>query len=281
MRFALQHLLLWLLCCLLLAALNTAVGGSVTLSQGIFSFAVTGIGAIWAIRLHRKNYPEVPIAPSISVLKGIVAAVLLSVGIGFIFGFQHFELCTRTHCQRICQNVGVLNFQRLKEDNEARFIREALGFSPSERNWVPVTEYSIMGIGDWMPTFRYPMLGLEMDDLQVLSLLRPVKRSHSLFLLDNPLDCKFAHIRDKVLWELRYRMGQNGGQRRLGTDQKIVDRWWQDFEPLLRPLQSHDNLKQAIVDYRAIQRSDDFDLFTQEYMDQELAPFATTVNLAP
>lgn len=281
MRFTLQHLVFWLTCCVLLAGVNFAVGGHATLFQGMFTLIVCGIGALWGIRRFKKKHPDVRIAPAKPLLKGIAGAAILSLVLGVLFDSRVYEVCTRTHRGRITRYWGILSFAVVQEDDTSRYIADTLQFHPQDPNWVPVTEYSLVGIGDWMPSFKYPMLNLELDDLRLLSMLKPVEKTHSVFLLDNPLDCKFAHIRDKMMWELRYRLGQNGGTRRSGTDEEILNLWWRDFEPLLRPLHSNNDLKDAIAEYRTRHRSKDFDSFTQSYFDQELTPFAAFVGLPP
>ena len=193
-------------------------------------------------------------------LMGIAGAVGLSLVFGIAFGPTDTEDCTRTREKRTTRNWGILCFSTIYENEESKIISDVLKFHPNEHNWV--------GGGDWhdlAPTFLYQSLSLTKADLYELAKLKPVEKCHSIFLLDNPLDCKFQLIRYKILLNL----GKEGGN---GTGEEIMEAWWKEYEPLLRPLRSNDDLKRGILDYRTGKN---------RYYDAELSPFARMVGLPP
>jgi hypothetical protein len=255
----------------LLVAVNIAIGSQASLIQGIFSLVVCGIGALWGIWRYRKMNPTVSVAPLKPVLKAIVWGVLLTLALGLVFGPTRIDVCTRTHDERTTRYCGILEIRTINDRGDSQIIREVLKFNPPEHHWVMVAFYFMGGVGCGMPSHRYPMLNLSMDDLHILAKLKPVEKCHPLFQLDNPLDCKLAKIRERALWELKARLGQYGRARQGGTDEQIVEAWWFGYEPLLRPLRSEDDLKQAVLSYAAGGNRD---------FDDDLEPFAESVGLS-
>ncbi len=263
MRFTLQHILLWQCCCLILIAINQAIGGRCDIWQGTITLATCGAGCVWGIRRHRKKHPDVPLAPLASVAKGIAMAVALSLLLGLVFGNQRYEICTRTFCARSTRNLGVLNPATVQCTDEAEFIRDMLKFVPSEHNWVTTVTYSNMAYADYFPSHRFPILELEMDDLRRLAHLEKVEQCHALFQLDNPQDIKLAKVRQAIFLDLERRCGD--------SDAEIVRGWWKDFEPLLRPIKSDAELQNDIADWRALPPTQAPNMYV--YLSEELKQF--------
>ena len=267
MRFTLQHILLWQLCSAGVIALNFALGGRCDLMQGMFALIVYGCGCLWGIVRYSARHPEVRVAPLSASIKGIAKFIAASLILGFLLGTRTREICTRTFSGRCTINFGILNNQRVAYDEEAKFIQDALKYKPREHNWVNSSTYSWLGNGCYFPQFKYPMLEFDINDLHRLSLLDPVEQSHSLFELDNPSDFQLSQVRKEILCELKYRFGELGGRRRAGSDAAIVQNWWRDFEPLLRPIKSEADLQKAHKDWDANARSPDLDDFTHDAID--------------
>ena len=267
MRFTLQHFFVWFACCLSLVAINLLVGGRAMLSQGIWTLIVCGSGALWSVLRYRKKNPTALFTPIKAMLIGIAGFVVLSLVVGYFAGVNTQEICTRTFESRYMRNLGVIQIQTVVENEESKIIRQELHFHPTEQNWVMVSQTMFGGIGDWMPMFRYPILYLQVDDLRALSKLKPVEKCHSIFMLDNPLDCKLAKLREMIFRELPTRDGL--------LDNSILEVWWTECEPLMRPLRSDDDLKKAITDYRSVHSA------RYSGYNVELSPFAVSVGLPP
>jgi hypothetical protein len=267
MRFTLQHILGVLLVCLCFVVANVLLGTTVGLAQGSTITIVCFTAAVWALWRCRKRHPDALLAPFRPFFLSMARFMLVALLAGFIFGSHRYEVCTRTRATAVTRDIWLLRWRTAAVPTpESQVIVEELHFPAGEHNWVPTVDYSMLGIGDWLPSFRYPALNLEVDDLRGLAALDPPEQCHGLFRLDNPLDCQFASARDNVLLVLKWRLGKNGGTREEGADAEIVRRWWREHEPLLRPLRDKEDLRKSLQDYHATPRNDYLDQTMQEYL---------------
>ena len=68
--------------------------------------------------------------PVSGIAQGMVLAVVVSVGMGFVFGTWTVEVCTRTRCLRTKRHYGVLNPTSIFCGEDAKVIRERLHYVP-------------------------------------------------------------------------------------------------------------------------------------------------------
>lgn len=277
MRFTVQHISLIFGCCFVLTGLNLMLGSDVSAPRFVYSLVLCVVGAALSLGRHHKKHPDIVVAPAFSILYGIAGVLLAAFVLGLVFGPRCLEICTRTRATLQTIDTGVIASSKIHQ-GETAFFRDTLHFSPA-RHWAYVGSHDFFSIACGMPRQRYPTLGMDRLELELLAHLQPVEKCHSLFMLEHPLDLQFAGVREMILWELRCRLGGNGGTRRGGTNAEIVRRWWDDFEPLLQPLEAQEGLVKACAEYKRAGRSADFDAWMQGCVEQKLTGAAARMGV--
>ncbi len=279
MRYTTQHLLLLVLACGALFGVNVFAVGQLMAVQCVFITCVVIIGGSLGLWWHSRKQESKAAPPAKPLLVGVGAAICVVGVLGYLLGSTRIEICARTQYVRKIHSLGLIGWTEVIRTPQAALIEEKLKYRTKNNKWVPVTEYWLGGIGDWMPWHYYPQIDEVALDLETLAYLEPVEASHQILEATNRLDVQFAQIRNHVFLELRYRLGDLGGKRRPGTDAQIVRTWWKDFEPLLRPLKQTSDLRKALMNYARLQPSSHLDAFTRCYFKQELAPFVLKAGL--
>ena len=246
MRFTLQHVLAFHGACLLLVAANVVLTGGIGAVEGILILLICASGGAWGLWRHGRE----PLPPLRPFVLGMLKAVLISLLIGLLLGVNRAEICTRTLYDAREFYLGVLRWRVSGPTDRSRVIEQDLKCVTLDRHWVPVNAGLWVVHGDSMPQFRYPLLRWHAQDLRLLAHLEPVEKCHAMFQWDNPIDLQMASLRERIHVELEWRLGRYGGERRPGTDADIVRSWWQEFEPILRPMKKPEDFQKAVDDFR-------------------------------
>lgn len=268
MRFTLQHVLVWQGSCLAVIALNVVIGGRCDLAQGMLTVLVCGAGCALGILVHGK----IRAGKLASIWPALIGEVFMLVLVLLVYFARvpqplTIERCTRTLCVKKHWPLGILNPTWVEYGAEAKFVRDVLKYVPGEHNWVAADSKprdikpGPGGPSNQLPLWEgYPVFELTLEDLRRLALTNPVEDTHLIFQWDNPADLRLALAREYILRDLRRRFGELREKRRDGSDVAVVTWWWNDYDPLLKPMNSEAEMFRAArkwYDNRRLRANDD------------------------
>jgi hypothetical protein len=252
MRFTLQHVLAFHVAWLLLAGVNVLLSGRFSLCDALVIPLVCGAGGVVGLlRFNSLQGRSTPCPPLRPFLVGMLKAVALSVFSGLLFGAHQAQVCTRTSEVEQDWYLGALRLRISESTAAAEIIRTDLRYVPAEKHWMATSTGLWFTHGDQFPRYRYPILQWSDDDLRLLAYLQPVEKCQVLFQCESAIDLRMSDLRSRLHNELLYRLGKLGGKRRAGTDAEIVNEWWREFEPVLRPSSTPEDLARAKADFAA------------------------------
>ena len=236
LKFTLRHALLLTLLCGSLSALSAGTGGEPSVLEWlravVAAFGGGGL-SLWIYRGFTSRDPRP--APTWAVLPGALLMIALSGLCGFYLEGTSTHLCKHCGAARTTRHFWVCSCSTCQPGRLAALLH----YTCLRHDWTLLSEASPLFSGTGNDDI--PVIFKQKEELAAkLALLQPVEKCHVLFEQTHKLDHKYATLRDIAFNQLGADLWIP--EARNMTEAQVVEAWWKRFEPLMRPLQTSDDV---------------------------------------